>query len=52
MQRVYCSLVSYIFSNPTGPFSIHVSSICPTATDKQTYWKYRQCSKWVWKVHT
>jgi len=47
MQRVYCSLVSYNVSNPTGPFCIHVSSICPTATGKQIDCKYCQYSEWV-----
>jgi hypothetical protein len=27
-------------------------SICPTAKDRRTDWKYWQCSKWVCKNHT
>ena len=49
--KLLCSMYATFFLNPTGSFCTHVSSICPTAKDRKTDWKYCQCSESVCKDH-
>lgn len=43
-------MMLYVIFSPNGPLFTHVTSNFPRTKDRESDWKYYECSEWVCKV--